>query len=204
MQKPSFDTAVRCSFHNTIYDVLVARGFDESLSDSEWDIFWCDKEWIRDVLDKVHLQAHQRINHFRNHFQITRKDLLARNIRRAQKEALRMGNKEMARCLECVPQTYVLPMEYSIFVEVYKAALSQRSVEANKDNAIWWIMKPIGRSQGKGIFIFDKLSQVVNLYVDLLVLSACLWSRYQVGNMSQSGLQWRQWLSSWLSKSRLP
>eukprot|EP00434_Breviolum_minutum_P008838 symbB.v1.2.007793.t1/scaffold484.1/size197819/11 len=49
----------RCSFHNTIYDVLKARGFRETENDLDWDLFWCDKEWIHEAMDHTHLQAHQ-------------------------------------------------------------------------------------------------------------------------------------------------
>ncbi len=31
---------------------------------------WADKEWMKDVYDIVHLQEHQRVNHFRNHFEV--------------------------------------------------------------------------------------------------------------------------------------
>lgn len=31
---------------------------------------WADKEWVRDVMDTLHLQEHQRVNHFRNHFEV--------------------------------------------------------------------------------------------------------------------------------------
>jgi len=46
------------------------------------------------------------------------------------------------------PTTFVLPQEYSLLLEEFKR------VEGN------WIMKPVGRSQGKGIFLFNKLSQI--------------------------------------------
>merc|ERR550537_1001505 len=42
-------------------------------------------------------------------------------------------------------------MEYSMFVEEFKKQQSQGAI---------WIMKPIGKSQGKGIFLFDKLNQI--------------------------------------------
>lgn len=51
--------------------------------------------------------------------------------------------------LDITPLTFVLPLEYKIFLEEYK----------KKSNRIW-IMKPIGKSQGKGIFLFDKISQI--------------------------------------------
>jgi len=43
----------------------------------------------------------------------------------------------------------MLPADYSIFVEEFK----------RNPNAMW-IMKPTGKSQGKGIFIINKLSQI--------------------------------------------
>eukprot|EP00439_Symbiodinium_sp_Y106_P009530 s974_g1.t1 len=40
---PWRDIKFRCSFHNTIYDVLKARGFKET-EELDWDLFWCDKD----------------------------------------------------------------------------------------------------------------------------------------------------------------
>lgn len=50
--------------------------------------------------------------------------------------------------------TYVLPSEYFIFADEFKkyAAIDE------KKNV--WIMKPTGKSQGKGIFLINKLSQI--------------------------------------------
>ena len=47
----------KTSFHNTVYDVLRFRGYKETESELDWDIYWCDKEWIHDNLDHVHLQV---------------------------------------------------------------------------------------------------------------------------------------------------
>ncbi|CAK0893765.1 unnamed protein product, partial [Prorocentrum cordatum] len=142
----------RCSFHNTVYDVLKARGFKESDSEQDWDVFWCDKEWIHEVFDHIHLQPHQRVNHFRNHYELTRKDLLVKNIKKAERQARRDGNlEEAASYYACSPTTFVLPQEYSMFVEEFKKQQSAGAI---------WIMKPVGKSQGKGIFLFDKLSQI--------------------------------------------
>jgi tubulin polyglutamylase TTLL9 len=46
------------------------------------------------------------------------------------------------------PLTFVVPSEYRMFVEEFKRSGGT------------WIMKPIGRAQGQGIFLFNKLSQV--------------------------------------------
>lgn len=47
------------------------------------------------------------------------------------------------------PMTFVLPAEYGLFVEQFK-----------KMPGATWIMKPIGKAQGKGIFLFNRLSQI--------------------------------------------
>ena len=47
----------KTSFHNTVYDVLRFRGYKETESELDWDIYWCDKEWIHDNLDHIHLQV---------------------------------------------------------------------------------------------------------------------------------------------------
>lgn len=51
------------------------------------------------------------------------------------------------------PQTYVLPSEYVLFADEFK-----RNQSSNQPNT--WIMKPTGKSQGKGIFLVNKLSQL--------------------------------------------
>jgi tubulin polyglutamylase TTLL9 len=46
------------------------------------------------------------------------------------------------------PQTYVVPSEYRMFVEEFKRRGGT------------WIMKPTGRAQGQGIFLFNRLGQI--------------------------------------------
>lgn len=45
-----------------------------------------------------------------------------------------------------LPPSFVLPDDYSLFVEAFK-----------RSPGAVWIMKPVGRAQGKGIFLFSKL-----------------------------------------------
>mmetsp|Transcript_32475 Transcript_32475/g.52602 ORF Transcript_32475/g.52602 Transcript_32475/m.52602 type:complete len:444 (+) Transcript_32475:184-1515(+) len=139
----------RCSLKNTIYDVLKSKGWTETDSDTEWDFNWADKGWIHEHMDKMHLEEHQRVNHFRNHYELTRKDLLVKNLKRAKKALEREGQLEEAASYDFFPATFVLPGEYSMFVEEFK-----------KMPGTVWIMKPIGKSQGKGIFLITKLSQI--------------------------------------------
>ena len=56
----------RCSFSNTIYDVLCAKGWVETTNENDWDIQWADREWVYEVFDQMHLEGHQRLNHFRS------------------------------------------------------------------------------------------------------------------------------------------
>ena len=50
-----------------------------------------------------------------------------------------------------IPQTYNLPTDYPIFKE-----------EFAKNPGWLWIAKPVAKSQGKGIFIFDKLASIAD------------------------------------------
>ena len=79
----------RTTFRNTIYDVFRARGWRETESDTDWDVAWVDVGWIRDNMDAMHFDEHQRINHFRNHYELTRKDAMNRNLRRMQRQLMR-------------------------------------------------------------------------------------------------------------------
>lgn len=110
---------------------------------------WSEKEWIHEVFDHVHLQPNQRVNHFRNYAELCRKDLMVKNMKRFKKNLEKEGKLEEAAEVDFYPLTYNMPGEYSLFVEEFKR---------NPNNV--WIMKPIGKSQGKGIFLFQRLQQV--------------------------------------------
>jgi len=86
----------RTGFRNTIYDVLKSKyGWKETDSDTDWDFIWADVGWIRDYYDHVHLDDHQRVNHFRNHYELTRKDLLVKNVNRMKKQVRRCSRARM-------------------------------------------------------------------------------------------------------------
>ena len=40
----------RCTFHNTIYDVLRARGWREVETETDWDVAWIDTGWLREAM----------------------------------------------------------------------------------------------------------------------------------------------------------
>jgi tubulin polyglutamylase TTLL9 len=136
------------TFTNTIADVLANRGWRQVGSDEEWDFVWADREWIYAAFDGMRLENWQRLNHFRNGRELCRKDLMAKNMKRRRRTLEKEGNLEEASTYDFIPTTFVLPKEYSMFVE-----------EFNKVGGVW-IMKPIGSAQGKGIFLFTRLSEI--------------------------------------------
>eukprot|EP01039_Chlorochromonas_danica_P003550 gene3550-3887_t len=136
------------TFTNTIADVLASRGWKEVGEEEEWDFVWADREWIYAAFDKMHLENWQRLNHYRNGRELCRKDLMAKNIKRRRRQLEKEGRLEEANGYDFIPTTFVLPREYSMFVEEFK-----------KVGGVW-IMKPIGSAQGKGIFLFTRLNEI--------------------------------------------
>ncbi|CAD8087466.1 unnamed protein product [Paramecium sonneborni] len=143
----------KTSFRNCILEAFKRRLWKETDGD-DWDIMWAEKEWIHEVMDHTHLQPNQKINHFRNHYELTRKDLMIKNLKRYKKNLEREGKQEDANNYNFYPLTFHLPSEYPIFFEEFKRQ------SQNGDTKTAWIMKPIGKSQGKGIFIFNKIQQI--------------------------------------------
>jgi len=112
------------------------------------------------------MQPHQRINHFPGSTEITRKDRLALNIRRAQD---RFGKREF----NFVPDTFILPDMKIDFQE----ASSQRKT--------LWIVKPCAASQGKGIFISGNPEEVISYQSDSTL--PCVVSQYVMNPLLING-----------------
>uniref|UniRef100_A0A8C2GZX1 Tubulin--tyrosine ligase-like protein 9 n=1 Tax=Cyprinus carpio TaxID=7962 RepID=A0A8C2GZX1_CYPCA len=101
-------------------------------SDGEWDLNWCDVGWLRENFDHSYMEEHVRICHFRNHYELTRKNLMVKNLKRYRKTLEReAGRLEASKC-DFFPCTFVLPSEYHIFVEEFKRSPGST-----------WIMKPV-------------------------------------------------------------
>eukprot|EP00658_Telonema_sp_P-2_P054625 TRINITY_DN43458_c0_g1_i1.p1 TRINITY_DN43458_c0_g1~~TRINITY_DN43458_c0_g1_i1.p1 ORF type:complete len:461 (-),score=93.54 TRINITY_DN43458_c0_g1_i1:114-1496(-) len=168
----------RTVFRNCILDCLRARGYKEA-DDDAWDFFWADVHWVRENLHtnvsaSKRLDEHQRVNHFPNHYELTRKDMLTKNLKRAQKNLQREGQMAEAAQYDFLPKSFVLPGEYGPFLEEFKkgfgsydydskSRIDNRELKCERkssgiDNI--WIMKPVGGRQGKGIFLFNKLCEI--------------------------------------------
>ncbi|KAK7114631.1 probable tubulin polyglutamylase TTLL9 [Littorina saxatilis] len=142
----------RCGLQNTILDVLKARpGWQEVVGDGDPDFFWCEVHWMKDTFDHAYLEEHVKLNHFRNHYELTRKNLMVKNLKRLRRALERESGKLEAQKCDFFPSTYELPSEYHIFVDEYR-----------RNPGFIWIMKPIARSQGKGIFLFKRLKDITD------------------------------------------
>lgn len=136
------------------------RGWIRATSEEEdWNFFWTSVQTTRCIfnLDSGYrLGDDQLINHFPNHYELTRKDLLVKNIKRYRKE-LEKENSPLTEKdengryihLDFIPVTYILPADYNIFVEEFR-----------KNPTSTWIMKPNAKARGIGIFLINKLSQL--------------------------------------------
>jgi len=174
------DIKFKTFLRNTVLTAMQQRGWvevdaKESSDDSAWDIYWADRDWMASEYDQLHLESGQRVNHFRNDRELCRKDLLVKNLKKHKRTLARSATQEECDSFDFWPTTYVLPGDYALFAEQFKKQTSSSSSAlpagsssgpaggaasgaSSTSNA--WIMKPIGRSQGKGIFLFTKLKDI--------------------------------------------
>ena len=131
--------------------VLEQAGF--AATDSyDWDLLWAGAAPPAGLYSG--LLPHQKINHFPGSFQLTQKDLMYRQVSKAQT----LFGKP---AFDFVPETFLLPSEFQEFVHRFEAAPD-----------LHWIAKPNASSQGKGVFLVERLDQlpltepyVVSLYL---------------------------------------
>ncbi|EDQ84350.1 uncharacterized protein MONBRDRAFT_30326 [Monosiga brevicollis MX1] len=125
---------------------------------NDWNIYWATVGTVHRLFSPdsgFRLNDHQLLNHFPNHYELTRKDLMVKNIKRYRRDCERDGSPLAARGpdgsylhLDLVPGTYMLPSEYGLFVDEFRRSPGT------------WIMKPAGAAQGRGIFLVNKLAQL--------------------------------------------
>ena len=131
-----------------------------SPEDNDWNFYWASVNSIHRIFstDSNHgyrLSDNQVVNHFPNHVELTRKDLMVKNIKRYRKD-LEKSDSPLAikddygvyKHLDFIPSTYMLPADYNLFAEEFKRTGGT------------WIMKPAGKARGIGIFLINKLQQL--------------------------------------------
>ncbi|CCW64978.1 unnamed protein product [Phytomonas sp. EM1] len=147
----------------------------------DWHFYWMAVGRVRAIFATVEfrLQENQIINHFPNHYELTRKDLMYKNIKRYLRERSGEGSPGPKLFLstaldwaaassfaqnpaggggviarfyfgEGVPMTYNIPNDMSMFIEEFKRCPGST-----------WIVKPTSCSQGKGIFLINRIQQLL-------------------------------------------
>lgn len=114
---------------------------------TSWNLLWT---WSKPQIDMNKLLLFQKVNHFPFNKNLGRKDLLKKNIERMQK----LGQKTQ-QLFDIIPTTFLLPKEYCQFSERF-----YHDFELEGDLNIW-IMKPIGKSRGRGISVINHISEVI-------------------------------------------
>lgn len=109
-----------------------------------WNIMWT---WSKPCVDFTKLFVWQRVNHFPNSKQFSRKDYLKRNIERIAKQS-----SKCAQVWNIIPATFLLPKEYVAFCDEFAKNAEE---EGN-----YWIMKPVGKSRGRGISLVKDITEV--------------------------------------------
>ena len=110
-----------------------------------WNLYW---SYGPPNIEFNKLFSFQKVNHLINNRTIHRKDLLQKHIMRVRKL-----NKKCDELFNIMPLTFLLSKEYVNFVEEF-----HKLKDTNTNNI--WIVKPVGKSRGKGIFLINDISDV--------------------------------------------
>lgn len=139
----------RSSLKNTIYEALKRRTWKETEGD-DFDFNWSEKNYYSyDAEQPFHvLFPQQHINHFPNNYELTRKDMMYKNLKLYKKQLEKEKKYEETKEYDFFPKTYNMPNEFVMFLGEYK----------NSSNV--WIMKPVGKAQGRGIFLITSINQI--------------------------------------------
>jgi tubulin polyglutamylase TTLL9 len=130
----------------------VAKSREPPRGKKDWDLIWASRAWIRKHMlgaDTMVFKPHQRINHFPNSFELTRKDLMAKNLQRMRRDLRKTGQESTT---DFSPPTYVLPSQFAMFMEDLK----------KKEGP--WICKPVGGSMGNGIVFLMNEAEAVSFH----------------------------------------
>eukprot|EP00347_Sterkiella_histriomuscorum_P016526 403352853 len=107
-----------------------------------WNLLWTWSK-IKSSLDN--LLVWQKFNHFPENKNITRKDLLKKNIEKVQKIS-----KKSKQVFDIIPLTFILPQEYSQLLTAFHQGEKEDGPSLN-----YWIVKPPGKSRGRGIHVVN-------------------------------------------------
>uniref|UniRef100_A0A3Q3GCE8 Tubulin tyrosine ligase-like family, member 2 n=1 Tax=Labrus bergylta TaxID=56723 RepID=A0A3Q3GCE8_9LABR len=133
-----------------VREVLLERGWEEydeeEREDEDWNLYWRGSAFRN--AQYHNLLPWQRLNHHPKTAGITRKDCLARNLRR-------MRATFGSALYDFSPVAFILPNDYTRFLSEYDKLRPSRGPPA------YWICKPVDLSRGRGIFLFEDLKDLV-------------------------------------------
>lgn len=117
---------------------------------SAWDISWHDLAISPDFMSKM--QPYQKVNHFPGMYVVCRKNFLARNLMKMQ--------RQFPQEYDFFPKTWLLPSEAIDFRNQFSDTVNGKQVQKSQKRKTY-IVKPEGLSQGKGIFLSRNLDEIM-------------------------------------------
>ncbi|XP_038659092.1 probable tubulin polyglutamylase TTLL2 [Scyliorhinus canicula] len=132
-----------------VRDVLLERGWieydEEEQDENDWNLYW--RSGFSNA-EYENIMPWQRLIHYPKIIGITRKDNLARNLKR-------MSGIYGSTTYNFSPTAFILPNDYTKFVAEYT-----KDKKANGGKLGYWICKPVDLSRGRGIFIFQDIKDL--------------------------------------------
>ena len=113
-------------------------------------MWWCETSDLKQALDgAMKLRPRQKVPHFRNHSELTRKNYLYRNLKRYKRLLIKAGKTREAEFCDAMPMSFELPNEYRMLVE-----------EHRKRHGTTWIVKPAAGSQANIIYLLTRPGEI--------------------------------------------
>jgi tubulin polyglutamylase TTLL5 len=149
-----------------IRNFLEDNGFIEDTSHQSslnaFTILWSTLHIKPSILSS--LTKYQKVNHFPLSNELTRKDLLYKNI--SKYKALFPGV-----WFNFIPESFLLPNEHKYLED---------TISQSKHNDTLWIVKPFSNCQGKGIFLTKSISSIP--FNQRLIVSKYITNPYLINN----------------------
>lgn len=134
-----------------VREVLLERGWTEfdqkEQDDTDWNLYWRNSPFR--MTDHHSIKPWQRLNHYPEAVRITRKDYLARHLKR-------MKGAYGSALYEFSPVAFIMPNDYVKFIAEYS---KERQSVGRRPS--YWICKPVDLSRGRGILIFQDIKDLV-------------------------------------------
>ncbi|XP_066569287.1 putative tubulin polyglutamylase TTLL2 [Amia ocellicauda] len=133
-----------------VREVLLERGWVEynkqEQEEGDWNLYWRTSAFRHAEYENI--LPWQRLNHHPKTSGLTRKDSLARNLKR-------MRGTFGSALYDFSPTAFILPNDYTRFLAEYT-----KDQPENGGTPGYWICKPVDLSRGRGIFVFKAIKDL--------------------------------------------